>query len=526
MRHSAKLYIWRHRLQTQIGVILLSLTTLTLAGTGVYQYFQLRASQMQAINHLAEFSAERLADVLISPLWNLENEIIDGALISEMKEPVISAILVKNPEGKIIAMKGRDRDWKVVTVDVEPRAGEFAFEQFKKISKLNEELGMVEVYVTDRFVHEELRGQILSMVALIVMLDLLLLIGLSLTIRVLLTRPLGLLLQAAQAIGNGDLTQTIHIRQQNEIGQFAKAFAQMMQQVKTVIGEAGQAANTVASGSEQMSLSAAQMSQGASTQAAAAEEASSSMEEMTANIRQSAENAAETERIAKLSAQRAEQTGQAVAEAVAAMQQIAKKVAIIQDITRQTRMLSLNATIEAARAQDYGKGFAVVAAEVRALAERSQNAASEITELVHTGVTTAEHAGKMLSELVPNIQKTAGLVQEIAASAKEQDMGTSQINNAIQQLDQVIQQNAASLEQIASTTESLAAHAEQLRTRIHFFQLGEMPPSEAEQKRQTAQQAASSDAPKSPSLSDVPIPKPRPAESLPSILSDDDFERF
>ena len=364
------------------------------------------------------------------------------------------------------------------------------------------------------------------MVALIVMLDLLLLIGLSPTIRVLLTRPLGLLLQAAHAIGNGDLTQAIHIRQQNEIGQFAKAFAQMMQQVKTVIGEAGQAANTVASGSEQMSLSAAQMSQGASTQAAAAEEASSSMEEMTANIRQSAENAAETERIAKLSAQRAEQTGQAVAEAVAAMQQIAKKVAIIQDITRQTRMLSLNATIEAARAQDYGKGFAVVAAEVRALAERSQNAASEITELVHTGVTTAEHAGKMLSELVPNIQKTAGLVQEIAASAKEQDMGTSQINNAIQQLDQVIQQNAASLEQIASTTESLAAHAEQLRTRIHFFQLGEMPPSEAEQKRQTAQQAALSDAQKSPSLSDVPISKPRPAESLPSILSDDDFERF
>jgi methyl-accepting chemotaxis protein len=167
------------------------------------------------------------------------------------------------------------------------------------------------------------------------------------------------------------------------------------------------------------------------------------MEEMAANIRQNADNALQTEKIALQSAQYAKESSKVVAETVLAMQQIAKKISVIQEISVQTRMLSLNATIEAARAQEHGKGFSVVASEVRGLAERTQTAAIEINELATYSVDISGKAGAMLEELVPNIQKTAELVQEISAASNEQSSGAEQINRAIQQLDQVIQQNAS-----------------------------------------------------------------------------------
>jgi methyl-accepting chemotaxis protein len=194
---------------------------------------------------------------------------------------------------------------------------------------------------------------------------------------------------------------------------------------------------------------------------------------MAANIRQNADNALQTEKIAIKAAEDAQASGEAVAEAVAAMQQIARKIAVIEDITRQTRMLSLNATIEAARAQEYGRGFAVVASEVRALAERSQQAATEITTLSTSGVTVAEKAGDMLACLVPDIQKTAELVQEISAASREQTSGTNQINRAIQQLDQVTQQNSATSEELSATAEELSSQAEHLRETMAFFSIAQ-----------------------------------------------------
>ena len=192
---------------------------------------------------------------------------------------------------------------------------------------------------------------------------------------------------------------------------------------------------------------------------------------MAANIKQNAENAIQTEKIAAKSAQDAQEGGRAVLETVNAMQQIAKKISIIEDIARQTRLLSLNATIEAARAQEHGRGFAVVASEVRSLAERSQIAAEEINSLANSSVSIAGKAGEMLTKLVPDIQKTAELVQEISAASKEQDSGAEQINRAIQQLDQVIQQNASTSEEVASTSEELTGQAEQLQTIIEFFRV-------------------------------------------------------
>ena len=197
------------------------------------------------------------------------------------------------------------------------------------------------------------------------------------------------------------------------------------------------------------------------------------MEQMAANIRQNADNALQTEKIAVKAAVDAREGGRAVTETVSAMKDIAGKISIIEEIARQTNLLALNAAIEAARAGEHGKGFAVVASEVRKLAERSQLAAGEISELSRTSVEVAEQAGAMLERLVPDIQRTAELVQEISAACKEQDAGAEQINKAIQQLDQVIQQNASASEEMASTSEELASQADQLQGTMSFFRVAE-----------------------------------------------------
>ena len=275
----------------------------------------------------------------------------------------------------------------------------------------------------------------------------------------------------AETIATGDLSVSLDLDQKDEVGQLASALNEMMVQLKDVVGNVMGASNNVAAGSEELSASAEQMSEGATEQAAAAEEASSAMEQMAANIRQNADNAIQTEKIAVKSATDAKEGGEAVKKTVTAMREIADKISIIEEIGRQTNLLALNAAIEAARAGEHGKGFAVVASEVRKLAERSQTAAVEISALSGSSVEVAEQAGEMLNKIVPDIQRTAELVQEISASSKEQDTGAEQVNKAIMQLDQVIQQNASASEEMASTSEELSSQAEQLQSTISFFRL-------------------------------------------------------
>jgi methyl-accepting chemotaxis protein len=287
------------------------------------------------------------------------------------------------------------------------------------------------------------------------------------------SRSLGKASRLAIAVADGDLSQQIVVKSRDEIGDLVDALNSMTGKLKSVVGEALSAADYVSSGSQELSASAEELSSGATEQASAAEEASSSMEEMAANIKQTADNAGQTEKIAHQSALDAQASGEAVARAVAAMQTIAEKIGFVQEIARQTDLLALNAAVEAARAGEHGRGFAVVASEVRKLAERSQTAAAEIGTLSGQTVNAAREAGEMLAKLVPDIKKTAELVEEISAACREQDIGAEQVNQAIQQLDKVIQQNASASEQMSATSEELAAQAEQLQASISFFHVDE-----------------------------------------------------
>jgi methyl-accepting chemotaxis protein len=271
----------------------------------------------------------------------------------------------------------------------------------------------------------------------------------------------------ADKIAAGDLT--VQPKPMSEKDKLGKALESMVERLRSVVSDAIAAANNVSSGSQELSATSEQMSQGATEQASSAEEASASMEEMASNIKQNADNASQTEKISKQSAKDAEASGEAVNKAVAAMQTIAEKITIVQEIARQTDLLALNAAVEAARAGEHGKGFAVVASEVRKLAERSQTAATEISGLSGETVRAAQSAGEMLSKLVPDIHKTAELVAEISAACREQDIGASQINEAIQQLDKVTQQNASASEEMSATSEELASQAEELQASIAYF---------------------------------------------------------
>jgi methyl-accepting chemotaxis protein len=273
----------------------------------------------------------------------------------------------------------------------------------------------------------------------------------------------------ANEIADGNLTA--NAKRLSDRDTLGIALERMIEKLRQVVSEALTAAQNVSAGSQELSASAEQLSQGATEQASSAEEASSSMEEMAANVKQNADNASQTEKIAGQSAKDAEASGAAVGRAVEAMQTIAAKITIVQEIARQTDLLALNAAVEAARAGEHGKGFAVVASEVRKLAERSQAAAAEIGTLSTDTVKVAQEAGSMLAKLVPDIKKTAELVEEITAACREQDVGSAQINQAIQQLDKVGQQNASASEQVSSTSEELASQAEQLQSTIAYFRI-------------------------------------------------------
>ncbi len=281
--------------------------------------------------------------------------------------------------------------------------------------------------------------------------------------------PLNMAATHIDRISKGDIPPKINESYSGDYNTIKESLNTLIENLSHFVLEVQEAADRVATSSNELNSAAQSLAQGATEQASSVEEISSSMEEMSSAVKQNADNAQQTASISNKSSQDGENGGHAVADTVKAMKSIAEKIGIIEEIARQTNMLALNAAIEAARAGEHGKGFAVVAAEVRKLAERSQTAAKEISSVSISSVEIAERAGKLLGDIVPGIQKTSSLVQEINSSCNEQAQGVEQVTTAIQQLDQVIQQSSASTEEMSTASEMLSDQAEQLLTAASFF---------------------------------------------------------
>ncbi|NDV20362.1 HAMP domain-containing protein [Pseudodesulfovibrio sp. JC047] len=357
----------------------------------------------------------------------------------------------------------------------------------------------------------QLQVLVVGLVSLVVILLLIYII-----IRKLVTRPLAVIVETSEAVAHGDLSVAFSGRFSGELARLRTSFSSMVKNLHQVVGNIHTGSENVASGSEELTATAETLAQGANTQASDVERLSGAIEEMSTSINNNAKNAKETESLAREAARDAQSGGAAVAQAVSAMKDIAEKISIIEEIARQTNLLALNAAIEAARAGEHGKGFAVVAAEVRKLAERSGVAASEISELSSSSMEVADTAGKMLKKLVPDIQKTAELIQEISATTRGQKTEASRVSAAIQELDQVVQQNAAASEETSSTAEELSGQAMQLQQIVGYFTLQNDPGMTALGSQAGREYESSVES--MPSAS---------APSLPSnVDADGEFERF
>ena len=451
---------------------------ISLALMAVMIFFGIVAGMLQQNWYQQQFSTmqnrivQQLSLLLGGFLFDMDEEQLKNVALSFLKDQNILSIKILEQEDVIIYLATDPNTREILELPQEAPQYRNFDTRFTDIVYFDEVMGTLEVVFTRQF---ELTGklrQTMSIIGVILILNLLATSAMAVFMaQKHVSAPLAETVQIAQKIAAGNLEAQLSttVSQSNEIKHLLTAVHQMTDTLQEVVEDVQNVADTVAAGSRQMRSITAGLSDGASKQAAVAEEVSTSIDQMTANIRQNALNARQTEQIAVESADEARDTGDAVGNAVAAMKKIVKKISIVEEIAGQTHTLSLNATIEAAKAEDHGKGFAVVASEVRALAERSREAAKEINELTESGVDIAEEAGERLNRLVPNIRQTARLVQEISVSSSEQHTGAEQINASIQQLDKIIQYNVTTSEQLSLTAEHLDNQARELQRIMAFF---------------------------------------------------------
>ncbi|MEK6742914.1 MAG: methyl-accepting chemotaxis protein [Nitrospirota bacterium] len=417
-----------------------------------------KAVLMRQLEEKGKNTAQFLAAISVDPIMSYNFTYLETYVKDISRDREVFSAVIQDKTGNPLTKLGNEQGDKTDLI-------EFS----SPVKQGDDQIGTVRLVFTKQHVNEATRRAQGMIIALCVGAAVLISGVVYLLFSRIIVKPLASLKISMEKMASGDLDINVESRSNDEVGMLGRSMNTMVKKLRDVVADVKSAATSVSTGSQQLSSGALQLSEGTTEQAASAEEASSSIEEMNATIRQNADNSMQTEKIAIKSSNDAQQSGEAVTDAVRAMKQIAEKIGIIEEIARQTNLLALNAAIEAARAGEAGRGFAVVAAEVRKLAERSQAAAGEIGHLSASSVDVAERAGSMLAKLVPDIKKTAELVQEISAASKEQAGGADQINGAIQQLNRVVQQNAGAAEEMSTMSEELSAQADELLRTISFF---------------------------------------------------------
>jgi len=421
-----------------------------------------RRSLLAALEKDAIHTADLLAFNVANSLFTFNQDNISATLAAFSTDAAIRFIEVKDTASKVIATVGKKTDGAgTLTVD---RPINFQRKELLGSVTLEISTASVEGTLSRDSWHIILREAI-SLIFLFTVI--------TFFMRREILRPLSFVADRLNEIaqGDGDLTKRIEYNADNEIGDVARGFNQFVDNLTAVIAHVRNSADALAVASNQLTSSADALARGNSEQAAAVEETTSSLQQMNASISQNADISRQMEQMALTGARNVEKSGTAVMESVDAMQTIAEKIMIIEEIAYQTNLLALNAAIEAARAGEQGRGFAVVATEVRKLAERSQVAAQEIGSLTISSLKVAEHSGALLKDLVPAIRKTAELVQEVTTASREQSTGVNQVNRAMIQVDQVTQNNAAAAEELSGTAGQLTAQAQELQKLVSSFRI-------------------------------------------------------
>ncbi|HEY9103108.1 methyl-accepting chemotaxis protein [Chitinimonas sp.] len=456
----------------KLNLLFVAIVTLVLAASGAYNYYRTQADLQQQRQATLVGILDRLSQSLPVAVWNFDATQVESIVRSELNRSFVRGITV-SAEDKVFLALQRDASAKVVSGQAqlqesdERRARELRY----SANGTMRTVGRIELVSSNADIEAQLRDRLVFIIAQILVLDAILVLALSLAMRSFVIQPLRKVNTALAEIAQGRLKTSSGVACRDEIGQLAVSVHLMSDTLASVIGKVRNSTELVSDAAAQISGAAMSLSASSSSQAASVEETSASMEQVTASVAQNTENARATDSIAMQNVEQAEAGGDAVRQTVTAMNQIAQKIGVIDEIAYQTNMLALNAAIEAARAGPHGKGFAVVAQEVRKLAERSQNAAREIGELAGKSVALANQAGQLFDVMVPSIRRTAALVQEISAASGDQTSGIEQIHSGVSQISLSMQSNAAAAEELSATATAMTDQATDLRQMVAYFKL-------------------------------------------------------